>query len=114
MSLRENLARFLRAYMEKNKISASKLQTMLDISHNSMYDYINATGNPTFSTVEYIAEKLDVTPVDITLGVYDPDGQKLSELLLTAVWSVSELPQEVQHKFVLLFIREVMELWDEK
>ena len=111
MRLKENLARFLRAFMEKNRISAAKLQVILDISHNSLYAYLNGTGNPTISTIEYIAEKLNVMPAAIMLGVYDPDCKELSRLLLTTVQGVSELTQEGQQRFALLFIREIMELW---
>lgn len=68
MSLRENLSRFLRSYMEKDQISAAKLQAMLDISRNSLYGYLNGTGTPTATTIEYIAEKLGVTPAAVIMG----------------------------------------------
>lgn len=112
MHLRENLSRFLRSYMEKNKLSAAKLQTILDISRNSLYGYLNGTGNPTASTIEYIAEKLDVTPMAVIMGIYDPDSEEPSGLFLAAIQGVSELPREGQYKLILLMLQEVIRRWN--
>lgn len=112
MSLRENLSRFLRSYMEKKQISTAKLQAMLGISRNSLYGYLNGTGNPTAYTIEYIAEKLEVTPMAVIMGIYDPDGGEPSSLFLAAIQGISELPREEQYQFILLMLQEVIERWN--
>lgn len=109
MDLKENLAKFLRAFMKANRISVSQLQRKLDISHNSLYAYLNGTGNPTISTIEYIAKKLNVAPSMIMLGVYDPDNQEISSLIPITVQGISELPWERQLRLVLRFIQAVIE-----
>ena len=113
MSLSENMAAFFRAFMDRNHKSLARIQEDLDISRNSLYAYSRGEGNPTISTVEYIAKKLNVDPASIMLGVYDPDGEEISMGLLRTVRGVAELSEEDRRQFTELFM-EMVRLWDKK
>ena len=76
-----------------------------------MYAYSRGDGNPTFSTVEHIAKRLDVSSTAIAMGVYIPDRKELSMELLYMVRSVAELPEERQQQFTEQFM-ELLKLWD--
>lgn len=114
MDLRANMAIFFQSFTRKQGLSISKLQTKADVSRNTLYAYIRGEGNPTLSTLEYLAANLKVNPVAILLGVYDPEGGEVSVLLLNTIRGVSELTPEDQQQFVMQFIREMIRLWDAK
>ncbi len=111
MSLRENMAAFLRSFAEKNDLSIAQLQIQADISRNTLYAYSKGQGNPTLATLEYIAENLKVDPAAILLGVYDPDGGEVSVLLLHTVRGLAELRPEDRRRFMRLFLLEMARLW---
>lgn len=112
MDLKKNIASFLRAFLKKNHLSMAKLQAMIDVSRNSLYDYKNARGNPSIDTIQYMAAQLDVDPAAILMGVYEPENGSISVLLLNTVRGVAELTQEDRQKFIKLFILEMVKLWD--
>lgn len=111
MGLRENMAAFLRAFMEQNNKSLAKMQEDVEISRNTLYSYVRGDGNPTFSTVEYIAERLDVAPTDITSGIYDPGSRELPADILYTLRCVADLPEDRRQRFIDLFL-ELVELLD--
>lgn len=114
MSLKENMAAFFRAFIEKNNLSIAKLQAKADISRNMLYAYSRGEGNPTIDTLEYIAGKLHVDPTDILMGIYDPKSKEFSVLLVKTVNGVAQLSQEDRQRFVQLFLAEMAKLWDAK
>lgn len=112
MDLRANMATFFRRFAKKRGLSIAKLQIIAAVSRNTLYAYIRGEGNPTLSTLEHLARNLGVDPVAILLGIYDPDSNEFSVLLLNTIRGVSELPQDEQQRFLRQFIREMSRLWD--
>lgn len=112
MDLRANIAAFFRRFAKEQGLTMAKLQVKADVSRNMLYAYIRGVGNPTLSTLEYLAANLDVDPVAILLGVYDPDGREVSVLLLNTIRGVAELTPEDRQRFLKQFVREMVRLWD--
>lgn len=112
MDLRANMAIFFQSFTRKQGLSISKLQAKADVSRNTLYAYIRGEGNPTLSTLEYLAANLKVDPAAILLGVYDPDSNEVSMLLLNTIRGVSELTPEDRQRFMKQLIRELVRLWD--
>ena len=111
MSLQENMAAVIRDAMRRNNKSLSEFSEELGISRNALYDYSKGEGNPTFSTLEHIAERMGIHPAALVLGVFDRDRQEISRLLLDTVQSVAELTEEKRLRFAKLFL-EMVKLWD--
>lgn len=112
MGLQENMAAFIREIMRRNGKTLTEFSEELGISRNSLYAYCTGGGNPTMTTLEHMAERLNVNPASLILGVFDLEQGRIANLLLDTVQSVSELPEEKRLRFAELFL-EIIRLWDE-
>lgn len=112
MDLRKNIATFFQRFAKQRGLSMAKLQSKADISRNMLHSYVHGKGNPRLSTLEYLARNLEVDPICILLGISDPDGKKVSVLLLNTVRGMLELTPEEQRQFLRQFAREMVRLWD--
>lgn len=113
MELNENLAATIRAYMRRKRMSLTDFADELGISRGSLYDYINARGNPSFATVEQISRSLGISPTALLAGVTGPDRREIVLLLLDTLQGVSELPEEDRVQMAELFLRMV-KLWSKE
>lgn len=113
MRMQENIAQFIRTVMEQQDKSLAEFSEELGISRNALYAYRSGSGNPTISTLERIAEKLDVDPAFLLLGVHEQEGNAPALLLLDTVQSVVELPERQRQRFTELFT-EIVHLWNEE
>lgn len=113
MDLMENVGRFFRSFAEKQGVSIAKLHVLTEISRNMIYAYSKGEGNLSLGTLEHIAVRLDVSPLAILMGIYDPEGREVSVLLVNTVQRAAELPPKDRQKFIKLLMVEMMKLWDE-
>ena len=112
MSLQENMAAVIQEAMKRENKSITEFSEELGISRNALYNYSKGQGNPTFSTLEHIAERMGIHPASLILGVFDLDQQETSRLLLDTIQSVAKLPEDKRLRFAELFL-EMIQLWDE-
>lgn len=112
MSLQENLAAAMRTIMEQKQKSLTEFSVELDISRNALYDYLRGKGNPSIATLEHIADKLNVMPAFLMLGLFEQDEREVVLVLLNTIQKLSELPPEKRLKFAELFL-EMVALWNE-
>lgn len=111
MSLRENIAAYIREYMRREKKSLTTFSDELGISRNALYDYSNGRGNPTILTLEHIANKMGIDPTVLILG--NMEQKDLLLLLTKTVPNMANLPEEKRERFAELFL-EMVRLWDMK
>ena len=112
MGLQENIATFIRDAMKRDNKSLSEFSEELGISRNSLYDYSIGEGNPTILTLEHIAEKMDINPAALILGILDPEQRDILLVLTETVQDLAKLPEEKRLRFAELFL-EMVRLWDE-
>ena len=112
MSLQDNMAAFIKEVMKRENKSLTEYAEELEISWNSLYDYITGGGNPTLSTLGHIAERMGVSPAALILGILDLDQREIMLMLADTVQDVARLPKEKRMRFVELFL-EMAALWDD-
>ncbi len=59
----------IRFYREQKGMTREELAAKVGISHEDLFDYENHFRSPTLTTVEAIADALDVTVEDLVRGV---------------------------------------------
>lgn len=111
MGLQENLSAVMRAVMERQGKSLAEFSEELGISRNALYDYLRGRGNPSVSTLEHIAQRLEIDPTAL-LGLSALDQREISFLLLDTIQEVAELPEERRLRFAELFV-EMVGLWND-
>lgn len=94
MSMIENMAQTMRLYMEQRNKSTAAFSDELEIARSTLRQYIEGTGNPSLSTVEHIAQKLDVDPVMLICGNWEPQGTSTAVRVLQTTMAVAELSAE--------------------
>lgn len=52
------------------EIPARELAELLDMTETTLSKYFNGHRNPTLTTIENMAEKLDMTPQDVMTGIF--------------------------------------------
>lgn len=111
MNLHESIAEAIRRIMKERNKSLTEFAQELDISKNALYSYLRGDGNPSISTLEGIAKKLEIEPAALLLGVLDRgDRQKIAMAILETFQNVALLPEERRMRFAELFL-EMMKLW---
>ena len=110
MGLQENIAVTMRAVMERQGKSLADFSEELGISRNALYDYLRGRGNPSVSTLEHIAQRLEMDPAAL-LGLFVLDQREITLLLLDTIQGVAELPEERRVRFAELFL-EMVRLWN--
>ena len=113
MGLQENMAATIRTIMKKEHKSLAEFSEELEISRTALYDYLNAKGNPSASTIEHIAGKLEISPAALMTGLMDLDRKEVVLLLMDTIQSVAELPEGKRVRFAELFL-EMVGLWNEE
>ena len=113
MRLNENIAKTIRAVMNRKHMSIEEFSEELGISRNALYGYLRGDGNPSLATLEHIAENLGVSPAALMTGLLDLDQREITLLLLDTIQGVAELPEEKRLRFAELFL-EMVKLWNEE
>lgn len=83
MKLRENFTDNMKLIFERSSYSLAEFADELSISRSALQDILKGSSNPTLSTVDLIAEKLDIDPISL-LSVSEtqmPAADSLTQLL---------------------------------
>lgn len=94
MGMIENMAHTMRLYMEQRNKSTAAFSDELEIARSTLRQYIEGTGNPSLSTVEHIAQKLDVDPIVLICGDREPQETSTAVRVLQASIAIAELSAE--------------------
>ena len=112
MGIQQNMADMMHIIKEKKGISLAEFSKELEISCSTLQEYLNAQGNPTIQMVEHIAHKLELDPIALMAGLFEPNQTKILLSLLDSIQGLSHLPQQKKHKFAEL-LQQIIQLWDD-
>ncbi len=101
MTLRENLADSMAAIRRAQKKSLSEFAEELAISRSSLQDILKGKGNPTLSTVELVADQLELDPL-LLLSCSEGKAHVAARLSYLFDW-FHQLPDDKQQEFVAAF-----------
>lgn len=108
MKLQKNLATSLGKIREQKGQSVTGFSESLGIARSSLQTLLKGRGNPRLDTVEYIAEKLQVSPA--TLLSSAGAQEQVLEYLLRTIEPASRLPIEKRRQIAAAF-QELLLLW---
>ena len=111
MQLQKNLAIALGKIRAQKNQSVTSFSELLGIARSSLQMLLKGRGNPRLDTVEYIAEKLQVSPSVLLSGGDSREPTLALEYLLQTIESVSRLPMERQRQIAAL-LQELVSLWN--
>ncbi len=111
MQLQKNLAIALGKIRAQKNQSVTNFSELLGIARSSLQMLLKGRGNPRLDTVEYIAEKLQVSPSVLLSGGDSREPTLALEYLLQTIESVSRLPMERQRQIAAL-LQELVSLWN--
>lgn len=112
MGIQQNMADMMNIVKRKRGISVVEFSEELGISCSALQEYLNAQGNPTVQMVEHIARKLELDPIALIAGLFEPDQIKILLLLLESTQELSRLPQPKKRKFAEL-LQQMVQLWED-
>ena len=110
MSIQNNIAAVMRELKKQSGKSMTEFSEQLEISRSALQEYLAGTGNPSVTTVEHIAEKLNIDPVVLFSASFSTDQLDILLLLLNTVQSLDKLSPEQRTHFAELFL-EMVSLW---
>lgn len=111
LSMQENLAVILRAYMRMMRYSQTKFANVLEISRSALQSYLKAEGNPSIETVEKMARHMGFDPA---LLLTSRIQQELHDLLENIVPQMAAMTPKDQSRFIELFTEIMLLLPDTK
>ena len=110
MDLNKNFSTILNIIKSEHQKSMTEFSEELEISRSALQEYLSGAGNPNLTTVEHIAQKLNVSPCFLLLGDFK-DEQLSAFLTMIDIFSLlSDLPTEKRKKFAELLL-EMISLW---
>ena len=83
----------------------------LEISRSALQEYLSGSGNPNLTTIEHIAQKLNVSPCFLLLGDFKEDQLCVFLKMIDILSLLSDLPPEKRKRFAKLLF-EIISLWD--
>lgn len=105
MEIRANIAETVRRVMEERGKTLSELSAELDIPLSSMKNYAKGAKNLRADTIEMLAGKFGITPVELISQL--PSGWAEAEVTVQAARAFGDLPQERQSRGIELFLELV-------
>lgn len=112
MGIQQNMADMMHIIKEKKGVSLAEFSKELEISCSTLQEYLSAQGNPTIQMVEHIAHKLELDPIALMAGLFEPNQTKILLSLLDSIQGLSLLPQQKKQKFAEL-LQQIIQLWDD-
>lgn len=105
--LEKRLAFSLEQYRKKNGLTKTDFCKLLNLPPSTVYPILLGYGNPNLSTVEYIAGRLEVSPIELFTN-FNPDQAQLESIFTSLrcipsiatlsdewLWNMAELMQEM-------------------
>lgn len=112
MEIQRNMSQVIRAYKRASRKSLKEFAKELDISRSSLQEYLDGTGNPSATTINHLAKKLDVDVAFLVSGIYSEDITAILLKLLDLLDLLAGLTQEQRMKFATL-LNQMLLLWKE-
>ena len=103
MTLQKNLSNIMNAIRRNRDQSLTTFAKELDISRSSLQEILNGTGNPRMDTIEHIANRLNMDPLALLSCSYSEEQLEIAMPLLKITDTLSGLPEEKRHEFIVLF-----------
>ena len=111
MDLNKNLATVLSIMKSERQKSMTEFSEELEISRSALQEYLAGSGNPNLTTIEHIAQKLNVSPYFLLLGDFNDEQLGAFMKMIDILSLVSDLPSEKRKRFAELLF-EIISLWD--
>ena len=111
MTIQQNVAEMMRMCKEQRHLSTAEFSSELEISRSTLQEYLNGTGNPSMVMLDHIAGKLDIDPVVLVSGMFEPSQIEIVLLLYRTTKEIIALPDGKRMRFAELFC-EIISLWD--
>ena len=73
MDLNKNFSTILNIIKSERQKSMTEFSEELEISRSALQEYLSGSGNPNLTTIEHIAQKLNVSPCFLLLGDFKED-----------------------------------------
>lgn len=105
MSITKSMSYALRKYKAANHLSMTALAAELGIAVSSLEGYMSGTANPRAETIELIAEKMNISMIEMVSGPA-PEWER-AETMVRAVKEISGLPADRRERGVELFLQFV-------
>ena len=104
MDLNKNLAAVLSIMKTERQKSMTEFSEELEISRSALQEYLSGAGNPNLTTIEHIAQKLNVSPYFLLLDDFNDEQLGVFMKMIDILSLVSDLPSEKRKRFAeLLF-----------
>lgn len=110
MSIQQNIANYITMVKAARNISLSDFAESLDISRAALQSYLQGTGNPSVTTINHLAQKLDIDPVALVSASFEPDQLRIIRFLLENTEWLAKLPDEKRDRLAELFFEIVLML----
>ena len=111
MDLNQNLAAVLNIMKTERQKSMTEFSEELEISRSALQEYLAGSGNPNLTTIEHIAQKLNVSPYFLLLGDFNEEQLSAFMKMIDVLSLLSDLPSEKRKRFAELLF-EIISLWD--
>lgn len=106
VGMQQNFSNSISMYKKYLGLSLNEFTSMMEFSRSATQDYLNGRGNPTLSTVEHFAEKLNTDPLSLLSGNFTPSQLDNIRLLLETSQALMKLAPDKR----LLFAEKFLEL----
>ena len=104
MDLNKNVAAVLSIMKTERQKSMTEFSEELEISRSALQEYLSGAGNPNLTTIEHIAQKLNVSPYFLLLDDFNDEQLGVFMKMIDILSLVSDLPSEKRKRFAeLLF-----------
>ena len=110
MNLNKNLAAILNMIKSERQKSITEFSEELEISRSALQEYLSGAGNPNLTTIEHIAQKLNVSPYFLLFGGFSEDQLNALWKMMDILSILSDLPTEKRKRFAELLL-EMISLW---
>ena len=110
MDLNKNFSTILNIIKSERQKSMTEFSEELEISRSALQEYLSGSGNPNLTTIEHIAQKLNVSPCFLLLGDFKDEQLSAFLKMIDVLSLLSDLPVEKRKRFVELLF-EMISLW---
>lgn len=111
MDIRQNMASVIRTLHEQSGKSLNEFADDLEIARSTLQEYLLCRGNPSITTIEHLARKLNVEPLFLLCGAFS-DHQVVTLMELLEVLKLFENISSAQRYRFAELLNEMVMLLD--
>lgn len=113
MEIQKNMSVVMQAIKRERNKSLVDFAEELEVASSSLQEYLTGRGNPRMTTIEHLAQKLNVDVTFLISGAFSDSEIEVLLKLLDTLGLLSGLPVPKRRKFAQLLL-EMVSLWDEE